>query len=381
MKITAVNTYVLQASIGDDSFGWSQQVTDRRQAVICVISTDEGVQGVGEAFYFGGPARIAADIITDVYGPLLMDKDPWDTNVIWDSLYNRTRDQGMKGVIISALSAIDIALWDIKGKAKGLPVWKLLGGAYRRKARAYATGLYEPQNVPDKTEALVKEALGYKQAGFSGMKLKIGYGIDTDAGYVEAIREAIGKEICLMVDANHAYNSSEAIQLARKIEKFDIYWFEEPVPPEDLDGYCELRKKSNILVAGGECEYTRYGFRNLINLRAVDILQPDLCAAGGFSEMTKIVALASAANIALIPHVWGTNVGLAASLQLFASLPHFPERRFPAEPFFEYDRSAHPFRDEVTVEKFVMKDGYLDIPDKPGLGINLDLESVEKYTR
>jgi D-galactarolactone cycloisomerase len=381
MKITGIKTYVLQASIDDDAFGWSQQVTDRRQAVICVISTDEEIQGVGEAFYFGGPARIAADIITHVYGPLLVDKDPWDTSVIWDSLYNRTRDQGMKGVIISALSAIDIALWDIKGKAKDLPVFKLLGGAYRKKARAYATGLYEPQNVPDKIEALVNEALGYKQDGFSGMKLKIGYGIDRDVGYVKAIREAIGEEICLMVDANHAYNSSEAIQLARKIEKFDIYWFEEPVPPEDLDGYCEVRKKSNILIAGGECEYTRYGFRNLINLRAVDILQPDLCAAGGFSEMTKIVAMASAANIALVPHVWGTNVGLAASLQLFASLPHFPERRFPAEPFFEYDRSAHPFREKVTSEKFVLKDGYLDIPDKPGLGISLDLKSVEKYAR
>ena len=381
MKITAIKTYALQAEIDGDTFGWSQQVTDRRQAVICVISTDEDIQGVGEAFYFGGPARIAADIITDVYGPLLMDRDPWDTSVIWDSLYNRTRDQGMKGVIISALSAIDIALWDIKGKAKGLPVFKLLGGAYRNKARAYATGLYEPQNASDKTDALVKEALGYKHAGFRGMKLKIGYGIDVDVGYVEAIREAIGKEICLMVDANHAYNSSEAIQLAREIEKFDIYWFEEPVPPEDLDGYCEVRKKSNILIAGGECEYTRYGFRNLINLRAVDILQPDLCAAGGFSEMAKIVAMASAANIPLMPHVWGTNIGLAASLQLFASLPHFPERRLPAEPFFEYDRSAHPFRDEVTLEKFTLKDGYLDIPDRPGLGINLDLESMEKYAR
>jgi D-galactarolactone cycloisomerase len=111
----------------------------------------------------------------------------------------------------------------------------------------------------------------------------------------------------------------------------------------------------------------------------VDILQPDLCAAGGFTEITKIVAMASAANIPLIPHVWGTNIGLAASLQLFASLPHFPERRFPAEPFFEYDRSAHPFREEVTLEKFVMKDGYLDIPERPGLGINLNLKFVEKH--
>lgn len=379
MKITGVKTYVLQGMIEDQSFGWSQRVTRTRQSVLCEVSTDEKITGVGEAFYFGGPAKIAANIITDVYGPLLMDKDPLDTSVIWDSLYNWTRDQGMKGVTISALSAIDIALWDIKGKAQGLPIFKLLGGAYRHKARAYATGLYEPQNVPNVIEALVNEAVGYKEEGFSGMKLKVGYGIDKDVSYVKAIRQAIGEEICLMVDANHAYNSSEAIQLAQKLERFDVYWFEEPVPPEDLEGYCEVRKKSNILIAGGECEYTRYGFRNLINLRAVDILQPDLCAAGGFTEIMKIVAMASAANIPLIPHVWGTNVGLAASLQLFANLPHFPERRFPAEPFFEYDRSAHPFREEVTLEKFVMKNGYLDIPERPGLGINLNLKFVEKH--
>jgi len=379
MKITGIKTYVLQQLIDGNSFGWSQRVTNRRQAVICEVTTDEGIQGVGEAFYFGGPAKIAADIITDVYGPLLMDKDPLDTSVIWDCLYNWTRDQGMKGVTISALSAIDIALWDIKGKALGLPVFKLLGGAYRNKARAYATGLYEPQNVPDVTQALVNEALGYKKEGFSGMKLKVGYGIDKDVAYVKAIREAIGEDIYLMVDANHAYNSSEAIELIRKIERFDIHWFEEPVPPEDLEGYREVRKKSKILIAGGECEYTRYGFRNLINLRAVDILQPDLCAAGGFTEMMKITAMASAANIPLIPHVWGTNVGLAASLQFFAGLPHFPERRFPAEPFFEYDRSPHPFREAVTLEKFDLKEGYLDIPDKPGLGVSLDLKYLAKH--
>lgn len=182
MKIAGIKTYVLQQLIDGSSFGGSQRVTNRRQAVICEVTTDEDIQGVGEAFYFGGPAKIAADIITDVYGPLLLDKDPFDTSVIWDCLYNWTRDQGMKGVTISALSAIDIALWDIKGKALGLPVFKLLGGAYRNKARAYATGLYEPQNVPDVTQALVNEALGYKKEGFSGMKLKVGYGIDEDDG-------------------------------------------------------------------------------------------------------------------------------------------------------------------------------------------------------
>lgn len=379
MKITGVETYVLQALLGDRSFGWSQWVTGQRQAALCVVSTDEGIQGVGEAFYYGGPAKIVASLISDACAPLLTGRDPFDNAVIWDSLYNRTRDQGMKGLPICALSAIDIALWDIKGKALGMPIHKLLGGAYRDKAHVYATGLYQPQNVPGVADALVEEALGYKKEGFPAMKLKVGYGIEEDMRYVKAIREAIGNDILLMVDANHAYNASEAIRLARELERYNIYWFEEPVPPEDIDGYIEVKQKSNILIVGGEDEFTRYGFRELITRRAVDILQPDLCAAGGFTEMMKIVAMASAWNVPLIPHVWGTNVGLAASLQFFAALPHFPERRYPAEPFFEYDRSPHPLRDGVTREKLVMKNAYLDIPQRPGLGITLDMAFVRQH--
>jgi len=381
MKITGIKTYVLQAMLDDKGFGWSQRVTDKRQTAISIITTDEGIDGYGEAFYFGGPAKIVAGMIDDALGPLIIGKNPLDTSVIWDILYNWTRDQGMKGITIAAISAVDIALWDIKGKALDLPVYQLLGGAYRNRARAYATGLYEPQGVPSRIDALVDEAIGYKKDGFSGMKLKIGYGIETDIAYIKDIREAIGADLSLMVDANHAYNASEAIQLARKMESFDIHWFEEPVPPEDIDGYLEIKRNSNILIAGGECEYTRYGFRELINRRAMDILQPDLCATGGFTEMMKIVAMASAANLPVIPHVWGTNVGLAASLQFFAALPHFPERRFPAEPFFEYDRSNNPLRDDVTEEKFKLEGGYLAIPDRPGLGINLDMDFIEKHAQ
>jgi D-galactarolactone cycloisomerase len=318
-------------------------------------------------------------MIQDGYAPLLIGADPFQSLVIWDFLYNRTRDQGQKGLPIAALSAIDIALWDIKGKALGVPIYKLLGGAYRSRARVYATGLYEPQHVPSIKDALVAEALGYKASGFSAMKLKVGYGIDTDMEYVRAVREAIGDEIKLMVDANHAYNAAEAVRLARRMEDYDVYWLEEPVPPEDIDGYVEVKQNSNILITGGECEYTRFGFRELITRRAVDVLQPDLCAAGGFTEMMRILSLASAWNVPLIPHVWGTNIGLAGALQLFAVLPNFPERRFPAEPLFEYDRSPHPFRDKVTHEQFVMKDGYLDIPERPGLGVTLDMDYIREH--
>jgi D-galactarolactone cycloisomerase len=379
MKITGIETHVLVGQLAGKSFGWSQRVTGTRQAALCVVRTDEGLEGVGEAFYFGGPATVVATLIREGLGPLLVGKDPLDTGVIWDILYNWTRDQGQKGLTVSAISAIDIALWDLKGQALGVPVSTLLGGAYRRKAKVYATGLYEPQGVPSISEALVEEALGYKAAGFCGMKLKVGYDLATDLTYIKAIREAIGPDLLLMVDANHAYNASEAVRLARAMEPYDIHWFEEPVPPEDLDGYLEIKRHAKMLIAGGECEYTRYGFRELIARRALDILQPDLCAMGGFSEMQKVIAMASAANLPVIPHVWGTTVGLAAALQCFAALPHFPERRFPAEPLFEYDRSPHPFRDGVTREQFAMQDGYLAIPDRPGLGITLDRDFIRRF--
>ena len=379
MKIAGIETHVLVGQLEGKAFGWSQRVTGTRQAALCVVRTDEGLEGVGEAFYFGAPATVVATLIRDGLGPLLVGKDPLDTGVIWDILYNWTRDQGQKGVTISAISAVDIALWDLKGKILNQPVYRLLGGAYRQRARVYATGLYEPQGVPSIPAALVEEALKYKAAGFCGMKLKVGYDLKTDLSYIEAIRKAIGPDLLLMVDANHAYNASEAVRLARAMEPYDIHWFEEPVPPEDLDGYLEVKRGSRILIAGGECEYTRYGFRELIARRVVDILQPDLCAMGGFSEMQKVLALASAANLPVIPHVWGTTVGLTAALQCFAALPHFPERRFPAEPLFEYDRSPHPFRDGVTREQFAMRDGYLAIPDRPGLGVTLDRDFIRRF--
>lgn len=377
MKITGISAYVLKAELPGMSFGWSQRVTGNRQTTICVVDTDDGIQGCGEAFYFGGPSSIAAALIEDALAPLLIGSNPMDTNVLWDRMYNWTRDQGQKGLTISAISAVDIALWDIKGKALNLPVYSLLGGAYRTRAKAYATGLYEPQNVPDVLDALIREAEGYRDQGFSGMKLKVGYDIDTDARYVAGIRKAIGPDIALMVDANHAYNALEAAWLARRIEPFDINWFEEPVPPEDFDGYRELKGRTSIPIAGGECEYTRYGFRSLIGGRVVDILQPDVCAVGGISEMMKIVAMASASNIPVIPHVWGTNVGLAASLQCFAALPHFPERRNPADPFFEFDRSPNPLRVGVTHEQIEMREGYIDIPNGPGLGVTLNMDFIK----
>jgi D-galactarolactone cycloisomerase len=242
----------------------------------------------------------------------------------------------------------------------------------------YPTGLYR-KNTADQTKALVEEALGYLQQGYKAMKLKIGFGLEDDLQKIRAIRKAIGPEPRLMLDANCAYNASEAIWLGKRIEELDIFWIEEPIPPEDIQGHIEFKAKVNIMLAAGESEFARYGFRDLISRRAVDIIQPDLCAVGGFSEMLKIIAMATAWNLRCIPHVWGTAIGLAANLQLQAAMPHFPTSLNPEESLMEFDRTANPLRTELVEESFEMEGTRMVIPRRPGLGIRLNRRAMEKY--
>ncbi len=377
MKIKDVRAYVLESPLKpEEYFTWAQSQVTKRVATIVEVETDEGITGVGEAFGFSPMATKA--MVENSLRPRLIGENPIDTNRLWDMLYTITRMEGQKGVALMALSAVDIALWDIKGKFWQAPVADLLGGRYRQKVETYPTGLYR-KNVPDQTQALIAEALGYLQQGYKAMKLKIGFGLQDDLQKIKAIRKAIGPEVRLMLDANCAYNASEAIWLGKRIEDLDIFWFEEPIPPEDIQGHLEFKAKVNIMLAAGESEFSRYGFRDLISRRAVDIIQPDLCAVGGYSEMLKIIAMATAWNLRCIPHVWGTAVGLAANLQLQAAMPHFPTSLNPEESLMEYDRTPNPLRNELVEEEFLMDGTKMIIPFRPGLGITLNRKTVEKY--
>ncbi len=376
MKIQDIKTYVLRAELSkQETFAYSQAWYKTRTAMLVEIQSDNGISGFGEAY---GPAMGTRAVVEELYKPLLLGRDPLDTQVLWEELYNTFRDYGRKGMPIAALSAVDIALWDLKGKALGLPIHKLLGGPFRKEVRAYATGLYHRQ-VPDQAAALAEEATGYAAEGFQAMKLKVGFGVEEDVRNVRAVREAIGPERLLMVDANHAYDAREAIRLGRLIEPYEIYWFEEPVVPEDLDGYLQVKQALRIPIAGGEAEYTRYGFRELLSKRAVDIVQPDLCACGGFSEAMKIWALASTWGITYYPHVWGSAVGLYASLQLAAALPPNPLALFPTELLFELDRTPNPLREKLATTPLVRKGDRIEIPQGPGLGLELDRDLLKKY--
>lgn len=376
MKIRDVSAYVLRHELPEaDVFGSSKGWHTVRQALLVEIVTEDGLSGFGEAY---GPPAVNRTLVDELYKPRLVGRDALEHAVIWEDLYNTFRDYGRKGWPIAALSAVDIALWDLKGKALGQPVFTLLGGAFRTQIRAYATGLYR-RRVDDNARALAREAEAYAAEGFRAMKMKVGFGIDEDIRNVRAVRAAIGRDRLLAMDANHAYDAGQAIRLGRKVEEFDLAWFEEPVVPEDLDGYSQVKAAVRMPIAGGEAEYTRWGFRDLCARRAVDILQPDICACGGFTEAWRIAALASAAGVTVFPHVWGTAVGLFASLHLAAALPPNPPAMLAAELLFELDRTPNPLREQLALNPPKRAGDIIDLPSEPGLGLEIDRAALERY--
>lgn len=374
MKITKVRTHVLEAPLSEP-FAYSRAWYGTRMAMIVEIETDTGLTGWGECY---GPAWMTDAVVRNI-APWLVGADPLQTEVIWQDIYARLRDHGQKGLVIQGLSGIDIALWDIKGKHFDAPVHQLMGGPLRTEVQAYATGLYRRRSG-DPMTYLPEEAAGYVAEGFKAVKLKVGFGIAEDVAVTGAVREAIGPDVALMVDANHAYDAVAAIKLGRLIEPFDIGWFEEPVPPEDLAGHKAVKAALTIPVASGECEFTRFGFREVFTQRAVDIIQPDTCSAGGLSECKKIADMAAAFGVRYNPHCWGTGIGLAAALQLMGVLPtHTPTSLAPAQPIFEFDRTEHPIRQAILKQPIEHSGGVVHIPQGPGLGIEIDRGALSRF--
>jgi D-galactarolactone cycloisomerase len=376
MKITDVITHQLLVNVDEpftSSRGWFYKT---KGALVVEIVTDEGVIGWGDCY---GPAAVNKAIVDTVLRASLIGRDPFDVEVIWEELYNKVKDYGLTGMTISAISGIDIALWDIIGKAVGKPIHKLIGGAFRTELQAYATGLYF-KDMDRLNEQAVEEARGYVDQGFKAIKMKIGLGSQTkDIDRVAAVRDAIGNDVQLMVDANHCFTVPQAINLGRELEKLGVHWFEEPISPEDLDGYVEVSRKLDMAIAGGENEFTKFSFRRILEKRAMDIVQPDVCAAGGITECKKIAALAQAQAIQCVPHAWGTAIGLAATMHFLASLPNTPPCLVPQPPMLEYEQTFNPFRDELSSTALTHVGGIVHVPTGPGLGIEINRAVLDKY--
>lgn len=366
----------------EQPFAFSQGRVAQRAATLVRITTNDGVEGWGEAFAQGlEPPEIAAAAIEHALKPLLLGEDPEATGPLWHRMYHATRDYGRKGSVVSAISAVDIALWDIIGRIHGRPVHALLGGAHRMSVQPYATGFYRLEGRGEASR-LADESRTHLEAGFNAMKIKLGFGVDDDLAVMHAIGDALdGEAVTLMVDTNHAYGRREALTLGRALEPFALRWYEEPVVPEDIAGYAELRSRLDVPIAGGENEHTPYGFAELIGQGGVDVAQPDLASCGGFTAAQGIAAIAQANGVMVNPHVWGTAIAQAASLQLIAALPVTHHSLSPLEPILEYDRSSHPFRADLVTEPWSMIDGRVSVPKGPGLGIEVRMDTVERYSR
>jgi len=355
-------------------------------SVLVKVETDDGLVGWGEAKAGVGSAASGyglAAIINRDLAPLLVAQDPRDVSRLWDVMYNTPREGfaldrghvlpqlGRRGLSISAIAGVDIALWDLLGKSLGAPVWRLLGGRRAERMPAYASGGWADE------ARIGEQLLGYvAQGGFRAVKMRVGV-MDGEphrsAARVRAARTALGPDVKLMADAHGTWTVAEAKAFCRMVEDCDLYWLEEPVTADDKTGLAEVRRASTVPIATGESEFTRHDFREIAELRAADVLQPDLAIAGGITEGVRIGAIASAYNLRLAPHLWSGAPAFAAGVALAASQS--------AGFILEYSLGANPLLHELIHETFAVVDGQLEVPDRPGLGIVVDEGFVRRHAR
>lgn len=381
MRVRAVRCHVLRTPIRD-TFHYAQGYYPARGAVLVELVSDEGLTGWGDCA--GDAATLPAYFAAHV-APRLIGQDPRDWQRLWYALGGLGAVEGQNApapVNYGALSGVQMALLDLAGKAAGQPAYLLLGGAFRERVKVYATGLYRLErwtSFDAWRDGLIEEALGYREEGFSLCKLKIGFEPSGDVRLTHALREAIGSEVGLAVDANCAWDAATAIWVGQQIESASIAWYEEPLPPADLEGYREVRRALSIPISGGESLAGLHAFREMVQTRAVDIVQPDIAVCGGFSMMQRVQTLADTNHVRLVPHCWGSALSFAASLHYLATVPALPPSITPTEPMLEYDRSENPLRDHLLTENLRQSDGFLPVPQGPGLGVEVDPDQLERF--
>lgn len=381
MKITAVELFVLKSEgLYNNPEGAEEPLGPSYMGVV-KVSTDAGITGYSDMETCASVAKACVDAprwsqeegmeCFDGLATLLIGENPLEVERLWYRMYRGSIYYGRRGVAIQAISAIDIALWDICGKFYGQPVHILLGGKWRDRVRAYASTLFRPE-----PQAMKDAVRGYLDQGFTAVKF--GWGVFgknpyRDVTLVEAAREALGDRHDLLVDTGWFVERTpkEAIQLVRSIEQFQPFLVEELLHPEDYDGYRQVAQSVGVRIACGEQEATEWGFQTLIERGGVDVLQPDLTRCGGFTVARKIVHMAERANRLVIPHSWSSDLLTAASLHLTAF-----QRR--AE-FVEFSTSYGPLSRGLVKQPLRLIDGYLPVPDGPGLGVEVDDATIERY--
>ncbi|MBB6644849.1 mandelate racemase/muconate lactonizing enzyme family protein [Halobellus ruber] len=375
MEIRTIDAVPLRREL-DERFANAQKWITHREYCLVRIETADGAVGWGECW---GPIAGTRELIEERIAPLLRGRDPTAVESIHEDLVFDLRSAYHSTVPAGAVSGVDLALWDLRGKAAGTAVATLLGGKRRESVPAYATGHFWPpaDDFDAVRESVVAEARSHVDAGFDALKLKIGlerhfgWGPEYDLELVRSVREAVGDDVTLMADANHAYDLPAARRVADGLGAVDAAFFEEPLSPDRIDAWARLNLGSPVPIAGGECWAFAPEFRRAANAGAADVLQPDVTSAGGLTSARRAAEIGDAAGVATYPHVFGSAVALAASLQLIATLP--------GSPRLEFDRTPNPIREELAVDP-IRNDGTdVPVPDGPGLGIEIDRATLDRF--
>jgi L-alanine-DL-glutamate epimerase-like enolase superfamily enzyme len=383
MKISHVEAIRVRVAIPRER----QHVTDSGlvvavETVLIRITTESGLVGYGESKVDGGATKALVTQVNDVFGPLLVGQNAHDITRLWETMYNGSRvghtlQRGhgfpvaimRRGVPVAAIAGIDMALWDLKGKALEVPVWQLLGGKVRDRVPTYGSGGWAP------ADRIGDQLRGYiEYGGFRTVKMRVGAGDDmlsTSVRRVQAARKALGPEIDITVDAHGTFAVAEAKRFCRLVTECDLAWFEDPVSPNDLAGCAEVRTTTDIPIAIGERASTRYDVMDMLQHRALDVLQPDLSICGGITEAVRIAGLAAGFNVRVAPHVWGGCVLYAASLTFAAVTPN--------AFILEHCMATNPLLRELPQDPFESRDGYVDVRDAPGLGVTIDEEFMKRH--
>lgn len=335
-----------------------------RLTSLILVHTDDGHVGIGSAYSHPGLVYL---IVKDQLEPLLRGQDPREVEYLWERMYAVTRWYGRKGAALSAIGGLDVAFWDLRGKAKDRPIWQLLGGQDCTDCPAYASALLWKENVKD----LADEATRHLARGFRRMKMRLGRSEDYDTAAVHAVRRAIGADHDLMVDASMRYHPALARRMGKFLEEQRAFWYEEPFLPEDIDAYAGLRGSMGVRVAAGENEFGVQGFRELIRARAVDIVQPDASRCGGITEVMRVARMAREAQLAFAPHTWSDAVAVMANAHVVAAHANGVT--------VEVDQTGNPFIEDLLVEPLRIRDGKLALNRRPGLGVELNEKVIDRY--
>lgn len=372
MVITKVEPILLSYEYKpDEQWGWSGGSVKVWHAALVRVWTDAGIYGLGE-MGTGHYIPEAAKAVCEFLSKTLIGKDPFEIEVLQSVMYKLGANWGRRGIAMGVISGIENALWDLKGKALGVPVHSLLGGKYRKTIKAYASG-----GMEQPLDSLVKEVAGYLEQGFKTVKIRGGYDKKRDVLKIKTLRETLGYEFDLALDCGQGYvpqawSAKEAIGVVKALEEYQLMFVEEPCKTDELDVYRKVHEASGTVpIAGGENGCSIYEFKQLVDNNCLDIIQPDVTHAGGICEVKKAAEYAALQGITVAPHVFRTGASFAAHLHLLSAIPN--------ALICEYQQIANPLREELLNAPLQMVDGELVIPDEPGLGIHLTDEIIAKY--